>query len=152
MAKKQKIGPMQDAWIRSLESGEHKQTKNVLCRKTDSKYYYCCLGLGCEVLIANNVPRVKCVIPNDDCANSEVQYNGAVATLTKYQAERLGLYDSDGSFGGLCGRDQKFLSRVDRGTRGNAYSLVDLNDTGWTFKSIAKLMRDYPQYIFQKVV
>src|SRR2546428_66571 len=43
-------------WVDALLSGKYKQTEGVLCSVSDKgKLSFCCLGVACEVAIANGV-------------------------------------------------------------------------------------------------
>lgn len=42
-------------WVAALRSGEFPQGKDVLCRVSPAGDTYCCLGVACEVAIANGL-------------------------------------------------------------------------------------------------
>ena len=54
MAESQEIGPWQDAWLRTLESGIFKQGRGALARRdSHGNWELCALGLAYEVAIEN---------------------------------------------------------------------------------------------------
>lgn len=129
MSKKQQLGALQQKWVEALESGEFKQCTGRLKKykylpdHIESKY--CCLGVADEV-----------------CDLGE--YAGE--TTLRHVYTGLGLYDPEGGFKG-----NSTIKVIDKG---NEYSsLVLMNDKGkLSFKTIAKMIRKYPELVFAKEV
>ena len=42
-------------WVDALRNGQYRQTSKALCRIEKGVHRYCCLGVACEVAIANGV-------------------------------------------------------------------------------------------------
>lgn len=104
-------------WAEALKSGRFKQTTGNL-RNSNG---YCCLGVACELAIENGVD-----IHIDDTGSGYRRYDGHTAVCPLQVMHWLGLRDEAGSF-------------VDA-TLG--ISLVQANDTGASFDTIAKLIED----------
>lgn len=37
------------AWVEALESGKYRQAQEELMKKIGGRYYYCCLGIACDL-------------------------------------------------------------------------------------------------------
>lgn len=115
-------------WVEALRSGLYTQTNGKLSDGTD----YCCLGVACEVAMANGVEldRVQFVDEGGDI----VTYSGERASLPQEVSEWLGLPRCcPGGDLGFCDMFENVV-RVDGGTT----SVVTLNDhLRWTFDQIA---------------
>ena len=122
----QKLGPKQLRWVEALESGEFKQGNGFLKRNLDGELLYCCLGVLNEL---EGFPSV-CVsngIFTFSLTNS--------ASLDSTQMDRVMLYSNVGSFTESI----------------NGYSsLANMNDSGLSFKEIAKVIRENPEKVFSK--
>lgn len=123
-------------WLEALESGEYKQGTGQLCEVVFDKngevkgYKYCCLGVAGELF----------------CNNAEVEISGDSARYCgkcdfappKIQ-EKLKLNNKEGVFGT---HTEEFDDLP--GT-----TLAELNDAGWSFKKIAKFIRNNPTAVFR---
>lgn len=143
------IGPMQEAWLRTLLSGEFKQTRGTLCTKIgDGEYGHCCLGVGCEVAIANKVKGIK--------INPELKYEDEYAPDSYYvyrghEMEDLPTYEFATRVLGL--RDEQ--GRTDLDSKGENFvsdSLVEINDASDSFVPVVKAIVNHPTEYFAKVV
>ncbi|NJL71076.1 MAG: hypothetical protein HC888_05385 [Candidatus Competibacteraceae bacterium] len=161
MYKPGKLGQWQAAWIKSLKSGIHRQTKGKLTRKhRDGSWGHCCLGLACEVSITNGIDLSVQV------NNNIVSYNLTFESLPKSEEYRYGFYNSLGKINigalyamernGKVSRDEmtSLLKEFDemRGTckkHGNNTSLAMMNDSGKTFEQIAAFVERFPRTVFK---
>ena len=50
----QPLGPLQKKWLKELESGKYKQTRNYLHNSKG----FCCLGIACEIVLGMK-PKTK---------------------------------------------------------------------------------------------
>jgi hypothetical protein len=127
--KKQKLGPLQQEWIRCLRSRAWKQTTKKLCRESNGKVAYCCLGVACEVSAANGVSLAQRF-------NERLwAFDGETATLPDAVVDTLRFHSDSGDlYGG-----EKLDGRT---------SLVDANDHGATFKQIADFVEAHPEAVF----
>ena len=113
-------------WVGALRSGEYKQGRNNLCWKTGDTYEYCCLGVACEIsglgefVLSSGLTSGYLGFIMDE----EQPQN---ATLPDAVQEWLGLHDSCGFYGGGKG------------------SLIELNDAGVPFTSIANIIESEPE-------
>lgn len=131
MKKKQQLGPLQEEWLRCLESGEFKQTKGLLCGNPDSKGVCrnCCLGVACVVAEVN-----------------DVGIDATWSTLT-------GVWSWDTNSGFLPPKVIQAMGFNNR--RGGLtiefdgyLSLAAANDGGVTFAEIAAFVRKHPEAVF----
>lgn len=139
MAKKQKLGPNQEKWLKALESGKYEQGKGFLVSfsdsKKDKKPKHCCLGVACE-LFYKKLGLVK-ETQDLDVNNTKihVSFNGekyvlpeSVMDLLKIKTPNAtAVKDSTGSLGVV---------------------LTDLNDKGVPFAKIAEKIRKNPEWFF----
>lgn len=118
------LGPLQDAWVRTLESGHFLQTSGTLCRvERDGNYSFCCLGIAHEVLVENGI----------NCKKTKIMSDG-------------GLYDySLMKLKGSCGNLQPDI-RLSLGLPERYLS--DINDDGYSFEEIAFIIRQAPDIVF----
>jgi hypothetical protein len=105
-------------WIRALKSGKYRQTKDHL----RTNYGFCCLGVACDLAV-----KAK-VIPAPEKEGGQYYYDNAGAVLPRPVQTWLGLRTNSGRFG------QK--------------SLMDLNDEGKRFKTIARIIESEPAGLF----
>lgn len=151
MKTKQKLGPLQKAWVRSLESGNFRQARGYLCKKNPKPrskfgpYSFCCLGIACEVAIANDIK-----IETEEKQISKeviVKYDQMVEFLNDRMADIFGFYGFNGSFR-YYKLDPEEVNELERLCKGHD-SLTSLNDSGFTFKEIAKIVKKFPHAIFK---
>lgn len=110
-------------WVEALRSGKYEQGCGYL-RTNDG---FCCLGVACD-LYAKAHPRAK-------GWNQGNLFAGEMMLLPVKVRKWLGLTKNSGVF-----TDKKgFLSE-----------LIDLNDSGKTFKQIAKIIESEPEGLFVK--
>lgn len=110
-----------EKWLEALESGFLKQGTGQLVENYGTKKArYCCLGVACQVVADNEVRKLDLKAYSDDDQG----------LLDDSVAKVLGINDS-GNF------------RLPVVHRGKSYnSLVDLNDGGVKFKTIARIIRE----------
>lgn len=112
-----------EKWVEALTSGRFKQGKEYLKRKVDRKDdakgdRYCCLGVACVVAAEIGLRNID--IEKHQKEQDEMLPN----SLARFLNIEIG-----GSF-------KKAVVH-----RGNSYaSLIELNDDGITFKTIAKII------------
>lgn len=76
-------------WVDALRSGQYEQAQDQLgVENNHGAVSYCCLGVACEVAIANGV------VLDRVAENGDIRYNDHDTTLPRAVAEWLGL-DSD---------------------------------------------------------
>lgn len=102
-----------ELWIKALRSGEYKQGKQVLINEYDDVKRHCCLGVACEILD-----------PKDKTSWKIEQL------LPSHISKKIGIRE-DGMF------------EIPIKHRGKKYeTLVDLNDDGVRFKTIARIIEE----------
>jgi hypothetical protein len=80
-------------WVAALRSGEYKQCAGMLTKLDGDKVIgHCCLGVACEVAIANGVE-----LKVEDCETRRI-YNDDDAVLPDPVVEWLGLTSRDGAY------------------------------------------------------
>lgn len=150
--KKQELGPWQEAWLESLESGEHKQTTGYLTMFDNhyKVYQHCCLGVACEVLITNKVALdfIHEVDTEDDY--SICSYDDQSQLLPNKAADILKFHTPEGKIKTPDNIYEFSKTRCDAFFKmSNEHaSLAEMNDKGFTFKQIAKLIRRFPEAFF----
>lgn len=118
-------------WVEALRSGKFKQTTGRLAAKG---HKFCCLGVACEVAIANGV-KVKKEKPESD--DGDIMYDGSDDVLPVSVQKWLGLKNIAGTFAHQL---EEFP---------NMFSLIDMNDTGhMKFKEIADVIESKPKGLF----
>ena len=121
-----------EKWLRALKGGRYKQTTNYL--KNDNGY--CCLGVACEIYNKNFTDKLEIEAFENSYGNGSVVFidNGSYDSVLPPRVKKaLGLQTQSGDF--------KYKN-------GASCSLVDLNDSGKTFKEIAKLIESKPKGLF----
>src|SRR6185437_14588611 len=117
------LGPKQEEWIRDLESGKYRRGELFLKHKVKGKWKYCCLGVLCAI---NKIPEgIK-----DDI----VYFDDDRKWLPTRLVGVLGLYSN-------AGKLKEYF--------GTIWSLTDMNDRGWSFKKIAKYIRENVNNVFK---
>jgi hypothetical protein len=113
-------------WVKALLSGKYKQARGALHRKSNKGGdSFCCLGVACELAVEANI--IKSAKPYGFLYH----YEGSGGVLPRKVQRWLGLVYSDGMF--------------DKGMR----SLSEINDSGWSFKQIARLIERQPEGLFE---
>ena len=119
-------------WADALESGEHTQAFGALTRSEDGskRTTHCCLGVLCELAIADGVDVPKRLIP-------------AHGRLSGY----LALYGSAGEHGYLPSEAQEWAGmRTSAGDfADDGRSLSRLNDERVPFSEIANTIREHAE-------
>jgi len=64
--------------VDALESGVYRQTNAKLCKIIDDEQMFCCLGVACEVAIANGL---NILVTDPGNTSRAVAYNGETAYL-----------------------------------------------------------------------
>jgi transposase len=107
-------------WIERLKDGRRKQVRGQLIRGVKKVQAYCCLGVACE--LSNELKLVRNINLFDD--------NDHMNVLPNRLAKRLNIT----AYG-------KFINKVEY--KGRRYdSLVELNDAGVRFPTIARIIRE----------
>lgn len=116
-------------WIKELRETDKKQGQEFLKQKNNKgEYLYCCLGIGCEVAIANGVPVAI------EREGNIYKYDKEEVELPEVVRDWLGLKESLGET-----RDEK----------GMQVSLASLNDHRlYSFKQIADYLESDPPGVF----
>ena len=117
-------------WVAALHSGQFKQTKSCL----SSEGRYCCLGVACEVYIADGHVLEK------SKEEGLCKYGGERYVLPPIVQHWLRLRNDNGSTNAA-------LVRSDGGF---SYGLSSANDRGATFTEIADFIESEPDGLFVK--
>lgn len=143
----QELGPYQEAWVLTLESGLHRQGRERLCQKAaDGEWAFCCLGLACEVVVQNGQMSAGHSRRRD--GTMIWVYGGQDEMLPARVKSLLCFRDVDGGFD-LNEAPQWVVDRVTNGAQKSGTDLVALNDIyGFTFADIAQFVRECPSLIF----
>lgn len=136
------LGPVQQAWLAALRSGEFKQGKGQL--GNEYRKEYCCLGVACKVgiipfFIKDSRIRIR--------SFTGINYESCDLSFSNYRL--LGLHNSEGVFSFIDkNQEERFREHVTVGFK----ALTNLNDRGWTFSQIADLIEAWPSVIFSRPV
>lgn len=110
-------------WVEALESGEFKQTKRNLCKRNlNQKRSYCCLGLLCEIAKPGSLKPLRDrydALGNPLMGSSILAYNNELYFPPDEILDLVGI------------------------NKTQAANLAHVNDTGSSFKAIAKLIRKF---------
>ena len=132
-------------WADELESGKHIQGKELMhYRDTKSRETRkCCLGVLCS-----NVLNISCRQIRDEHKSWIILYEygseGCLSGLPQEAIDKAGLWSSYGSFKPrkvLAAKEDGSLEKIERFAF--SMSLANMNDSGWSFPMIAKVIRDY---------
>lgn len=130
------LGPLQRAWVESLKKHPERQMKGALGRSTsidNSEYNACCLG---EILCV----LYRQQIIENPFSNFGILYSGnSNLSLPAGHYNIIGLRNSDGYLGSSIN------------IRG-CNTLARLNDSGYTWPQIAKIIEDHYKTLFNKRV
>jgi len=108
-------------WVDALLSDEYKQGGGALAQSVNDHIEYCCLGVACEVALANGIELIKAPVTNE---THTIEYDAEGAVLPHKVQEWLGL-SSDPII-----EDTSF---------GHPISAINANDSrNWTFRQIAE--------------
>lgn len=112
-------------WIDALRSGEYEQGKGSL-RDRDQRY--CCLGVLCDLAVKHGVIQAPTYYEDVDQPESFglYIYEGQGGLLPQSVVQWSGLSNNTGGFG------DKFQRQT----------LVDMNDGGASFETIADIIED----------
>ena len=128
-----KLGRHQEKWVKALESGDYKQGKGCLAQYSkDGKLRFCCLGVACEISKLSKW---------ESSNELSMTYAGAHGGLPGPVMEWLGIRDETGS---LVNDEGEYIHTK------NADCLSSMNDSGWSFKKIAKFIRWNAELIFEE--
>jgi hypothetical protein len=136
---------LRDEWLKALESGGYKQGQQALCQKSSEGNRYCCLGVATEIFRRHNPGVLKKVWQH--------QGGGDVMALYKSESDEdsgVLLSEVKKAFGfrSETGEFRNSILATQAGRDYRAWSLVDLNDSGVGFKTIAQVVREHPNDIF----
>jgi len=116
-------------WLRALESGNFKQTRDSLFNKIDNKSYgYCCLGVACQI---NGFTKDK------------TAYESGMTAPKHIKLEK--------PFIGITEVPNKFFETEFNFKQGTTYACVEMNDEkNMSFREIAKELRKNSKKYFKK--
>lgn len=133
-----KLGPIQEAWVKSLEDHPERQIAGHLGKGTEKRYKACCLGEGLVCLyrlgFVNNPFTAFGIM---DSKQNESTHTGMLA----YSYHKLGLRSGLGS-----------LSAVIEMNGEKYQTLSSMNDRGRSWAEIAAFIRENPEKVFTKSV
>lgn len=123
-------------WVKALRSGKYKQGAGTLKQyNRKGQAEHCCLGVLCELYNQDMKKNKKKTLPekiynNDrDFSHGYSRFGGHKEDLPKMVKEWSGIHDGIGTF-------------TDNYSQLHNHSLVDLNDNGETFKTIANIIEN----------
>ncbi len=129
------LGPIQEAWLQSLEQHPERQTTRMLGHGTPENYKACCLG---ELLV------VACALQGKpspfEFGSNRITDGTYTATLPE-SAHDLGLKNGLGGLKVLLSKEGK-----------DYWSLSQMNDEGFTWSQIAQAVRENPDNFFTKSI
>lgn len=118
---------VKEKWVRALRSGEYEQTGGALAKPTDlGGINYCCLGVLCELAVAEGV--VTRHMTNPISRMAYINYGN--------RRETQELPDEVIEWAGLIGRDPSIQDGDEPS------SLAFANDGGMNFDQIADLIEE----------
>lgn len=123
---KNKFNKWQEKWLKALESGEYAQSKGALCNGNG----FCCLGVACEIL------GIAAVL--DNAQRTLWNYAGHTGTAPLKVVKAMALRNPSG----IAKHSIHFSKKV------TADYLASANDSGATFKQIARAIRKNPSAFF----
>lgn len=133
-------------WVDALRSGKFPQTQGALHRKSasdDRPEGYCCLGVLCGLAVEDDVIGIQ--LTSDIVSYGSVNdYSGAYLSSEVIEWAELNSTMGAHLFGWQVApfvTDEDHLGRTLN--HGSSYSLADLNDSGLSFNTIAKLIEVY---------
>jgi len=129
-SKPYKFNQSQLKWLEALESGNYKRCIGKLCNISNSEESFCCLGVASELLCSQENK-----VDKEDCRHYENEDVYAPLTV----ASKLKLNNSIGTI----------ATNKIKGYRKKETSLTQFNDSGMTFKEIAKFIRKHPYAVFK---
>jgi len=139
-----KFGPIQTKWLEELESDRHTQTRHTLSCSSGM----CCLGVAAKHVLKIEPVRITRSDDEWDWLDGAGEDYDWIETFQRMEgvinyrmACQLGLKTPHGGF--HDGDNRPVLIR-------DRYSLVDLNDAGFTFTEIAQVIRENPELIFEE--
>lgn len=121
-------------WLKALRSGKYEQGKNQLAG--DNRF--CCLGVACEVAIANGV-QLKKRIRSD----GSIVYNSTSQYLPQSVMKWLGMKTVKGKF---------TIHHIDNDGWDEHTTLAELNDNYNNFIEIADTIEKYKDQLFTKKI
>lgn len=131
--KKKPLNENAKKWVAALRSGKYKQAKNILAKIKGPHVSHCCLGVACELYIAEGHPLKVEVDKHRDGYGPCKVYGGYADTPPTEVIKWLGLREDNGAF--------KFRVMGEE-------SLAELNDAGKRFTTIANVIESQPEGLF----
>ena len=137
-----KLGPIQKAWLKNLRAHPERQMEEQLGERTnDGGYKVCCLGEALLTLyreydsidIESESEFLDHVFQGDG-----VLYDHGAMEALENSYDELGLRDSEGVFDNI--------------RLGDAISLAEANDLGYTWLQIADFIEENPETVFSRSV
>ena len=134
-------------WINALRGDKYKQAQGALCipGKKDNQDKFCCLGVLCDLYKRSkaNVRKVKWTLVELDPDNRGCSFGGDTITLPYGVQKWAGLIQADPQIV-IDDIREKYQSKLEESGAGDkdAIGLADLNDAGFTFKQIAKIIEE----------
>lgn len=124
-----KLGPIQEAWVKSLEEHPERQMMGELGRGELNHYKACCLG-ECKMVMYR---AGLCGNPIED---GTLRSGKKIKLLSESDRRKIGLRSGEGH-----AKDEPHFS-----------SLASMNDRGKTWPNIAAIIRENPDRFFFKSV
>ena len=129
------LGKNQEKWLEALESGGYNQTTGRLARRSnDGSVRYCCLGVACDI---SGITKWEAA--DDGVFRYAQQTDELPPSVMKW----LGVKDHTG-----CLMNEDGDITPDKKTGFGC--LTAMNDGRWSFKRIAKFIRENTDLIFSK--
>lgn len=128
-------------WYRGLKSGQYEQTTNRLAQVVGDKVSYCCLGVACEVAIANGLQLDKKISGEAIFYSDRDQWTGG--GLPWEVQQWLGVEETAPVIAPDYAPDLIDPCVLD-GCKCTAVSAARANDSlGWTFDQIADAIYEF---------
>lgn len=141
------LGPKQLELVEALESGEYYQCTGRLVKECYEGRAYCCLGVAC--LLNGGFERGF-----DTSGSPLVPVNSKIINywyLSDKVRDALAFYDIEGGYSEdvlamlSYSRQEQFRYMMETNN-----SLDELNDSGQSFKYIARVLREFPELFFRE--
>jgi hypothetical protein len=138
MAQTKKQKAIVDRWIKELRSGAYVQGKGVLVKvgKEGEDDEFCCLGVLCDMAVRSKI------IPEPLLSSNRLLHYGLnreAGDLPQEVIDWIGLKSPEGLFDYPEGKTGIY----------NGHTLADLNDSGKSFKAIAKIIENNKHLLFE---
>lgn len=141
---------VKEKWLTALRSGNYKQVKAALRKlRSDKEIGHCCLGVLSDVYVEDMLAfDSQCDIGWKKASNFATDkkfelFTGTV-TRTGLPTREVNMWANRGTDGWLIYIDEADAKKFNKGrTTQNNVTLYDLNDRGFSFKTIADVIEKY---------